>query len=197
MKRVAVLVSLVFLAVGLSTALLAQKAKAPSDNKPGGIVVDAVQVTAVVKSVDAAKRTVTLSLSGGESKTFKAGKDVINFDQIKVGDDVKATYVEALAIAVRGPNEPAGADEGATVTLAPKGAKPGAFLSDTQTITAKVSYIDHKTRLVTLTGPQGNSFTFNVGPNVKKLDKVKQGDTVTAVYTEDLLVKVVPAGARK
>jgi Cu/Ag efflux protein CusF len=201
MKKLAILMLVALLAAGAATLLMGQEPKAPAKpaagakvtraEKPGGVVVQEVQATAVVKAIDQEKRLVTLSLPSGETETFTAGPEIRNLAQVKVGDKVTATYVRSLAILVRGSKEPPSAENATTVKLAAKGAKPGAYIANTQTLTAKVTAIDHKTRVVTLTGPKGNSLTFEVGPDVQNLDKVKKGDEVVVSYTESLLVDVV------
>jgi hypothetical protein len=200
MKKLLVLLSILALVAAFSVTVAAQEqkttvTKTSASEKPGGLVVDEVKVTATVKALDQAKRTVTLALPGGETKTFTVPKEAVNFPQVKVGDEVKAAYVQSVGIFVHGPNEKPDATESTTVALAPKGEKPGLYAANTQTITAKVTAIDQKTRVVTLTGPEGNSVTFTAGPDVKRLAEVKQGDTLTVRYTEALLVDVVAAKA--
>jgi hypothetical protein len=162
---------------------------------PGAVVVQEVQATAVVKAVDLEKRLVALALPGGETRTFTAPPEVKNLPQVKVGDQVNATYLESVAIEVKGPKEPAGPATATTVRLAAEGAKPGAYVANTQTLTATVTAIDHKTRVITLTGPKGNSLTFKVGPDVKRLDEVNKGDQIVVSYTESLLLDVTAPGA--
>ena len=72
--------------------------------------------------------------------------------------------------------------------------KPGGIVANTKSITAKVTALDQKTRVITLTDPQGNSLTFTAGPDVKRLDEIKVGDTVSLCYTEALMVDVVATG---
>ncbi len=199
MKKALVLLSILALATTLAFAQEHKTSvtKTSTAEKPGALVVDEVTVTAVVKAVDHEKRTVTLALPGGETKTFTVPKEAVNFPQVQVGDEVKAGYIQSVGIFVHGPNEKPDAAELTTVALAPKGEKPGVYAANTQVITAKVTAIDHKTRVVTLTGPQGNSLTFTAGPDVKRLDEVKKDDTVTVRYTEALLVDVVATKASK
>jgi len=199
MKKMLVIVSLAALVAGLSATAMAQEhkttvTKTAATEKPGALVVDEYTMTAVVKAVDHAKRTLTLLLPSGEAKSFTVSEEAVNFPQVKVGDEVKASYIESLAIHVQGPNEKLNAEEATTVALAPKGAKPGGFVANTKNITAKVTAIDHKTRMVTLTGPEGNSVTFKAGPDVKRLDEIKKDDTVTIQYTEAIAIDVVPTG---
>jgi hypothetical protein len=158
--------------------------------KPGGIVVETITGTATVAAVDAAKRTVTLESGDGTLKTYKLGPEARNFDQIKVGDMVRATYTESVAVFVRKSDEQPGADEVRTIEVAPKGAKPGVIMTDTVEITAKVEAIDYTNRTVTLKGPQGNVMTFSVDASVKKFDNVKVGDELVMRVTEALAIAV-------
>jgi hypothetical protein len=48
------------------------------------------------QKVDAAIRTVVLKSPDGTTKSYKLGPELRNFDQIKVGDTVKATVVDAV-----------------------------------------------------------------------------------------------------
>jgi hypothetical protein len=204
MKKTLAVAIAATLVSGLSMTAPAQTPKEPTSKttvtktkageKPGALIVDEMSVTAVVKTVDHAKRTVTLLLPDKKEKTFTVGKEAVNFPQVKVGDEVKASYIESVAVFVNKPGEKPAAGEATTVALAPKGAKPGALVANTQKITAKVTALDHKTRVVTLTGPEGNSLTFTVGPDVKRLDEIKVGDTISLSYTEALMVDVVATG---
>jgi hypothetical protein len=198
MTKTIALFSVAILAVGLSTAALAQEqtttvTRAPASERPGGTIVNELHVKAVVKAVDHEKRTVDLALPNGETQTFSVSKDAVNFPQVKVGDTVEAGYVESLAISVLGPAEKPVTGEGTAVVLAPVGAKPGGFAVNTQNITARVTAIDYTTRMVTLTGPQGNTRTVKAGPAVKRLSEIKVGDQITVQYTEAVLLDVKEA----
>src|SRR5688572_23650412 len=63
---------------------------------PGGVIVDTFQITATVTAVDHAKRQAMLVTPDGKKTQYKAGPEVINFDQVRVGDQVKATVTEQL-----------------------------------------------------------------------------------------------------
>ena len=158
--------------------------------KPGAVVAESVTLEATVVAVDAAKRTVTVKSADGATRTFKAGKEVKNFDQIKAGDKVKATFFESVAVFVRKSNEKASAAEATTVGVAPPGAKPGMFVVDTFEITAKVQDMDLKKRIVTLKGPEGNMRAFKVDKSVENLDKVKVGDELVVRVTDAMAIAV-------
>jgi hypothetical protein len=70
----------------------------------------------------------------------------------------------------------------------------GGAIIESQTVQAKVSAIDYKTRKVTLTGQKGNSITLDVGPEAKNFDQVKKGDDVVMETVESVALVVTPKG---
>lgn len=162
------------------------KAKATAQ---GAIEVGAVTATAKVTAVDPAKRTVTLTNEAGAANTYKLGKAVRNFDQIKVGDEVKATLLESVAVVVRKSNESPGTGERGLVAVAPKGAMPGVIMAKTRQINAKIASVDTSARTVTIEGPMGGTQTIKAGPKVN-LDELQKGDDVTLRLTDALAIRV-------
>jgi hypothetical protein len=162
------------------------KAKAGAQ---GAIEVGAITATSKVTAVDPSKRTVSLTNEAGATNTYKLGKAVRNFDQIKVGDEVKATLVESVAVTVRKSSAPPDAGEGGLVAVAPKGAMPGVVMARTRQITAKIVSVDTTLRTVTVEGPMGGTPTIKVGPNVK-IDELQKGDDVMLRVTDALAIRV-------
>jgi hypothetical protein len=151
------------------------------------------EFAATVQAVDKTARTITMKADGaGEPVTLEVPPEVRNFDQIAVGDRVRANYLDAVVVAVRQPNTPAGASETNTITVAPVGAKPGAAAIRTREVTATITSIDTDQRLVTLRGAGGQSRTIHVDPHVD-LSTVKVGDNVTARHTEATVLAVEKA----
>lgn len=60
--------------------------------------------------------------------------------------------------------------------------------------TATVEAIDQASRLVTLRGEEGNTFTIQVGEEVRNLPQVRAGDKVTVSYYEALAAEVKKPG---
>ncbi|HEY3278534.1 MAG TPA: hypothetical protein VGJ94_18095 [Syntrophorhabdaceae bacterium] len=175
--------------LGLAPAV-AEGPKKKENGKPGAVLAEVMSVTASVEAIDQAKRTLTLKLPDGTKKTVKVGKEVINFDRIKAGDQLKTTYYESVAVFVRKSDEPPVETEVGTVRVAPKGAKPGIMVADISEITAKVEAIDYKNRMVTLKGPEGQSGTFTVDRRVKRFMAIKPGDELVVRITDALAVAV-------
>jgi len=157
--------------------------------EPGGIVVDTHKITATVNAIDAASRKITLVTPDGTKTTFKAGPEVVDFNQIQVGDQVKAMVAEQLVVFVRKSGEPASDGAAGLVALAPVGAKPGVLMANTEEVTAKVEAIDLQRRKATLRFPDGKSKTFKVRKDVD-LTKAKLGDDVVFQTTEALAITV-------
>lgn len=155
----------------------------------GGTIVNTVRVSATVSAKDAVNRRITLLGADGKKTTFKAGPEIINFPQIKVGDRVDATLTEQLVVFVRPQGSPPGAAGGSAVALAPKGAKPGVMMADTVEVTATLQSMDMAVRTATLRFPDDSVKTFHVRPDVD-MTKYKPGDTVVIRMTEALAILV-------
>jgi len=146
--------------------------------------------TAVVQAINLETRRVTLRGEDGKDFSFIASEEVRNLPQVQVGDTVKVTYTESLAIDVKRaeggtPTE----SESQEVTRAEPGQKPGGTASRTVTISAVITDIDRASNRVTLKGPEGNYREVKVKDS-KKLENVQVGDTVRATYTESIGVAV-------
>jgi len=152
---------------------------------PGGITVDTYQSTATVTAIDAGTRMVTVVSPNGAMASFKAGTNVINFDQIHVGDQIKATLTKELVVFLRPAGEPAMDGGIGAIALAPKGAKPGAVLADVVETTTTVKAIDLKRHEATLQFPDGTTKTVVVRPDID-LTKAKLGQQVVIRTTQSV-----------
>jgi hypothetical protein len=133
---------------------------------PGGVAVETYKITANVTAIDTGDRKVTLLTSDGKKTTVKCGPDVINFDQIHVGDQLKATVTQELAVNIVPKASAPMVGAASVVALAPKGAKPGGVVADTVQVTATVMAIDLKHHKAVLQFPDGSTRTVAVRPDV-------------------------------
>jgi hypothetical protein len=157
---------------------------------PGGAVVQTYDLKAEVISIDKATRKVTLMDAAGVKTTVKAGPEVINFDQIRVGDQLKITAAQELVVSVTAEGETASDGGAQVVALAPKGTKPGAIMAETTRVTAKVTALDAEHHTATLQFEDGSTRTVAVRPDVD-LSKRKVGDKVVIRTTEALAIQVL------
>ena len=64
------------------------------------------------------------------------------------------------------------------------------------TVNATVEAIAHNTRTLTLKGPEGNLVEVTVPPDVKRFDTLKVGDTISAKYYENVVLRVKAPGEK-
>jgi len=174
-----------------AAALLA--ACAPQPPKPFEIS-EAVQATATVTRIDAKTRTLVLRDASGTENAIVAGPEVRNFDQIKVGDRVVATFREAFAAEVV---KPGTGQTGAALVggRAEPGQRPGAAVGEVLTTTVKVSSVDTATNTIEFTDANGFVRRIQVrDPKaVEFIRGLRRGDEVQVTYTEALALSVQPA----
>ena len=156
---------------------------------PGGVVVETHNITATVTGIDAASRIVTLVTPDGKKTPIKCGTEVINFDQIRVGDQLKVTVTEELTVQMAAEGAPPNDGAVTVVALAPKGAKPGGIVANTVQVTAKVTAIDLKHHKATLQFPDGTTRTVAVRKDVD-LTQRKVGEKVAIRTTEAVAISV-------
>lgn len=156
---------------------------------PGGTVVQTSKIHATVTGIDAANRHLTLVTRDGKQFAVKAGPEVVNFTQIRIGDQLKVTLTEELVVRMAKPGEKTADGAASVIGLAPVGAKPGVVTADTVQVTATVTAIDLARHKATVKLPDGTSKTFSVRPDVD-LTKRKLGDKVVIRATEVLAILV-------
>lgn len=76
---------------------------APKGQKPMGIAVNTVEISAKVEKIDYDKRLITLKGPEGNMKTIKVDQRVKKLREVKVGDDIVLRHTEAVAIQVTAP----------------------------------------------------------------------------------------------
>jgi hypothetical protein len=166
--------------------------------KPSRVEQATTTITATVEAIDLDSRTVTLRGPTGGMVTLKADESVKNLSQLKVGDRIRASYHESLAVRVRDPGEPADQRASAAGAAAASDSAGGAgsngmpVVAQSHTVTATVQAVDRKRSTATLTGPAGEPLTVRVDP--KRLENVNVGDEVDITYTESLAVALEKVG---
>jgi hypothetical protein len=173
------------LALPVATALADTTSTASAD-KPLTRA-QSIEARATVTAVDPKTRIVTLKTEGGETIDVEAGPSVKNFDQIKVGDTVKATYTESVAFQVVPKGEtPGGGSQSAN--RIPGGVEVGQQV----TTSFKVASVDPMTNTLWVTLPNGNSKKIHVqDPEAQqRLKNLSPGNVVAVTYTESVAVQL-------
>jgi hypothetical protein len=161
-----------------------------AQDKPGIMLGDAVVMTAKVEAIDQKDRTVALRGPAGNVFVVEVDDAVKNFKQIKVGDQVRVAYYEAVAVYFGKVGEQPVEDAEAIVATAPKGQKPGGVAIGAVDVSATVQAIDHAARTVTLKGPEGNAMTVKVDPSVQGFDQLQVGASIHVRYVEAVAISV-------
>jgi hypothetical protein len=73
---------------------------APKGQKPGGVIVNTVEITANVEAIDYQTRMIALKGPAGNVRTFKVNDAVQRLPEVKVGDQVVVRVTEAIALEV-------------------------------------------------------------------------------------------------
>ncbi len=149
-----------------------------------------VTLSATVEAVNHETRVLSLRGDTGKLVTLHVTEEARNLDQVDVGDTVEVEYYESVALFIQDPTGDLGIKEKTAAARTPLGDKPGVAGSETVEITVTVSAIDYDTRMVTLKGPEGKTFTTYVGESAKRFDEVKQGDELVARVTRAFAITV-------
>jgi hypothetical protein len=156
---------------------------------------ETLEASVTVDAIAAESRLISVTTPDGQKATIAAGPEVRNFDQIRVGDQVKVTYMAALAAAITKSKAKPTETYDAGAIAAPMGAKPAAAVGQTITTTVQIESVDTSFDAVTFKRPDGFSRTIAVSsPEAKKFIRtLKKGDMVDVEYSEALAIAVVPA----
>jgi hypothetical protein len=160
-------------------------------------VAKTVTISATVESIDADKRLLELR-KGDEHRTVQVAPEVQNFDRIKIGDEVVATYYQGLAAEFKkkGESKTVGVVDATTSTARlPEGTgTPGAAVANKVTTTVVIEAVDRAANSVTFLGPSKMSRTIDVvDPKAQQfIGSLKKGDEVQLTYVEALAVTLEP-----
>ena len=149
-----------------------------------------VSITATIEAIDQTNRLVTLKGPKGNLAEVYVGPEFKRFNELKVGDQVKATYYESLAVSVRKPGDPAPAG-GVKESTTPRASGPGGTVAQQITVSVTIMAMDPAVPSVTVKGPKGNVMSLRV-QDPKRLEGIKVGDTVDVTYTQALLLTADP-----
>jgi uncharacterized OB-fold protein len=187
MKRVIMMLSASGFVLALAMASWAQVKVLPTHT---------VTIAGTVEKIDYPKRVVTIKKTTGESVTIDVPEGAKRFDELKVGDKVKATYNNNVTVRLKPPGE-AAVDTAKVTKTGGEGERPGGMVSMERTMTATIDVIDKPTSSITFVGPNEWKYSRHV-VDPKVFDQVKVGDRVDITWLTDVTVAVLseaPSGA--
>jgi len=153
------------------------------------------QVSLVVEAIDPASRGIVLTDAKGERMAVIASDAVKNFDQIKVGDKVVASYTQGLELTLKkGGGMLRERVESGSAGSAKPGDKPAAYVTNEVAFIADVTAVDRKKQTITLRGAK-KTVTLKI-KNPEQLKLISKGDQVEGVYAQAVAVSVVSVAAK-
>lgn len=152
-----------------------------------------VELQASVEAIDQKKREVTLKGPAGNLVTITASEQVKRFNEIKVGDSVKAEYWTFLRAEFREPTDEE--KENPLVVLAeagkaPKEVDPAAVVGAVVKAVVKVVAIDIEGREAAIQGPRGGIMIVPVMDDAVLMN-LKVGEAVIMTYAEAMAVSLI------
>ena len=155
-----------------------------------GVEVETATVTARIEVIDSTRRGISLRRADGTLATYRAGPEVVNFDQLKAGDEVVMTVTETCALFVVTGGVLPGVTGSTVIARAPKGAAPGGMALSTLDYNATILDIEGDSRKILLKYGPDQAKSIKVGPGVE-LSKLRVGDDVLVRATEAMAITVV------
>jgi hypothetical protein len=185
-------------AVGMLATLGLGAIPATAVAQPKATVTNSESVTAkvTVKSIDRASRHLVVTNESGESFSIKAPPEARNFDNLKPGDEIAATYTVETEYVLSAPNTALPPDTATVVgARTAKGDLPGGMVANQIVVTGAVVGIDMANYTLKLVSPEGgavHTVAVKTDEGRRAMVKMKVGDTITAHLTESLLLAVNP-----
>jgi len=179
----------------------ASAGKAPMEMKatgtPGKVAATRTQrMTATVKAIDLATRTVTLQDPSGAAQTIQIEPQVKRLGEVAVGDTVEVDVEQDLVLELQSAGtETVPPTVVAVGDRAAQDQAPGGVVAAGVQATVTVTAIDSGDRMVSLQGPGGTLYRVKAGPEVK-LEKLKVGDRLLATYIEAVAIKLEKASTK-
>jgi hypothetical protein len=179
------------LVLALPAAADVKKTTGMRNGKPYLEATDHRDITATVIAIDRSTRVLKMRTEAGDTSAAVVEPEVKNFDQIQVGDQVKASITERVLIEVTSGTEMKDSHE-VSGTSGKPGEKPRGTRTETARATATITAIDKASGKVTLKGQDGTPYTVTAR-NKENLNKIKVGDMVVLTVTRSVAASVEKA----
>jgi len=180
MKRVLMMLSASGFVLALAMASWAQVKVLPTHT---------VTMAGTVETIDHTKRVVTIRTANDQFVTVDVPESAKRFNEVKVGDKVKATYNNNVTVRLKPPGEPA-VDTVKAAKAGGEGERPGGMVAMERTMTATIAAIDKPASSITFVGPNEWKYSRHV-VDPKVFDQVKVDDRVDITWITDVTVAVL------
>jgi len=146
---------------------------------------DTTTIVGTIETIDQGRRAMNIKTPDGMFVSVNVPESVQRFNELKVGDMIRATYNNNVMVRVKAPGEPA---VDTIDTGDAKSATSGAQVM-TRRMTANITDIDRVNSSISFEGPNGWKYSRRVvDPTV--FAQVNVGDRVDIIWNTDLTVSV-------
>lgn len=145
-----------------------------------------VEMQGYVKDINFEKREFTIEDSETNQTILTASEDIKRFDEIRIGDFIRAEYLTFLQVEFREPTAEEKENPLEVIveaSKAPAEVDPAGKVGAVIKAVVKITAINFKTKMVTIKGPRGNSMTLPVEDDAV-LEKLQAGQVVIMTYAE-------------
>jgi hypothetical protein len=144
-----------------------------------------VTIAGTIETIDQGKRAMNIKTADGSFVAVNVPATVQRFNELKVGDKVKATYNNNVMVRLK----PAGEAAVDTIDTTSSADKTSGKAEMVRRMTADIVDVDKSKSAITFVGPNGWKYSRRVvDPTV--FDQVKVGDRVDITWNTDLTVAV-------
>ena len=169
----------------LTTFALVLALVLPSRAQVRELPTQTITIAGTIETIDQGKRAMNIKKADGEIVAVNVPETVKRFNELKVGDKIKATYNNNVMVRVKPAGEPA-VDTAETKSTAGQSSGKAEMV---RRMTASIVDIDKSASAITFVGPNGWKYSRRVvDPTV--FDQVKVGDRVDITWNTDLTVSV-------
>ena len=151
------------------------------------------RLSARVQAISRKNRILTLKFPDEKVAKIKGANEVRNFDDIGVGDTIKARFKTLVEVFPVNPTGKPLWPEIEEIKKAPKGTKPGTAILRPYEFQGVVTSLDPATRAIGIKGPAGKRVEVTEKPDLTRFNEIKTGDTVVARFVETTAIDITPA----
>lgn len=165
-----------------------QKQSAPpsaSASQPAAALVrqlptQTVKISGTIETIDDARQVVNIKTADGKIESINVPLNVKQFDQLKVGDKVSATYHNTVSARLKSPDEPR-VDTIRAASSMGQEVQSGGTAAMVKTMTVTVRDVDKNASSISVDGPNGWQYSRRIA-DPTLLDQIKVGDRLDITW---------------
>jgi len=139
-----------------------------------------VTISGTIESIDDSRHTINLRKADGGIETIHVPVNAKQFDQLKVGDKLSATYNNAVTVKLKPPGEASVDSMGGSSSMG-QNVESGGTAAMIRTMTVTVTDVDKNGQSISVAGPNNWRYSRRVA-DPATLDKIKVGDKLDITW---------------